>query len=56
MPKDHSDPVADLRSNTSVPFEQARAMPTSVYTDVGIARACSKGTDVLLRKSATGSL
>ncbi len=32
MPKDHSDPVADLRSNTSVPFEQARAMPTSVYT------------------------
>lgn len=32
MPKDHSDPIADLRSNTSVPFEQARAMPTSVYT------------------------
>ena len=32
MPKDHSDPIADLRRNTSVPFEQARAMPTSVYT------------------------
>jgi len=32
MPKDHSDPIADLRSNTSVPFKQARAMPTSVYT------------------------
>jgi phenylpropionate dioxygenase-like ring-hydroxylating dioxygenase large terminal subunit len=32
MPKDHSDPIADLRSNTSVSFEQARAMPTSVYT------------------------
>jgi phenylpropionate dioxygenase-like ring-hydroxylating dioxygenase large terminal subunit len=39
MPKDHSDPVADLRSNTSVPFEQARAMPTSVYTSEDFVEA-----------------
>ena len=39
MPKDHSDPVADLRSNTSVPFEQARAMPKSVYTSEDFVEA-----------------
>ena len=39
MPKDHSDPIADLRSNTSVPFEQARAMPTSVYTSEDFVEA-----------------
>ena len=39
MPKDHSDPVADLRRNTSVPFEQARAMPTSVYTSEDFVEA-----------------
>ena len=39
MPKDHSDPIADLRRNTSVPFEQARAMPTSVYTSVDFVEA-----------------
>ena len=39
MPKDHSDPIADLRSNTSVPFEQARAMPTSVYTSKDFVEA-----------------
>ncbi|WP_224825959.1 aromatic ring-hydroxylating dioxygenase subunit alpha [Cognatishimia sp. MH4019] len=32
MPKDHVDPIAALRDNTSVPFERARAMPTEVYT------------------------
>lgn len=26
------DPVAELASNVAVPFEQARAMPKSVYT------------------------
>ena len=39
MPKEHSDPVADLRRNTSVPFEQARAMPTSVYTSEDFVEA-----------------
>ena len=39
MPKDHNDPIADLRSNTSVPFEQARAMPTSVYTSEDFVEA-----------------
>ena len=39
MPKDHSDPIADLRRNTSVPFEQARAMPTSVYTSEDFVEA-----------------
>ena len=39
MPKDHSDPIADLRRNTSVPFEQARAMPTSVYTSENFVEA-----------------
>ena len=39
MPKDHSDPIADLRSNTSVPFEQARAMPASVYTSKDFVEA-----------------
>ena len=33
MPKDHVDPIAALRANTSVPFERARAMPTEVYTE-----------------------
>ncbi|MCG6903181.1 MAG: Rieske 2Fe-2S domain-containing protein [Rhodobacter sp.] len=32
MAKDHVDPVADLRESTARPFEQARAMPPSVYT------------------------
>ena len=34
MAKDNaiSDPVADLRASTSLPFEQARAMPPGVYT------------------------
>ncbi|MBE1283544.1 MAG: Rieske 2Fe-2S domain-containing protein [Rhodobacteraceae bacterium] len=32
MAKDMIDPVAALRQNTSVPFEQARAMPPEVYT------------------------
>ena len=32
MAKDHVDPVAELRQNTAQPFEQARAMPPSVYT------------------------
>ena len=32
MAKDHLDPVAELRANTRLPFEQARAMPPSVYT------------------------
>ena len=32
MAKDITDPVAALRANTAVPFEQARAMPPSVYT------------------------
>ena len=39
MPKDHSDPIEDLRRNTSVPFEQARAMPTSVYTSEDFVEA-----------------
>ena len=39
MPKDHNDPIADLRRNTSVPFEQARAMPTSVYTSEDFVEA-----------------
>jgi len=39
MPKDHSDPIVDLRRNTSVPFEQARAMPTSVYTSEDFVEA-----------------
>ena len=39
MPKDHSDPIADLRRNTSVPFEQARAMPASVYTSEDFVEA-----------------
>ena len=39
MPKDHSNPIADLRRNTSVPFEQARAMPTSVYTSENFVEA-----------------
>lgn len=39
MPKDHSDPIADLRRNTSVPFNQARAMPTSVYTSEDFVEA-----------------
>lgn len=29
---DHIDPVAELQANVAAPFEQARAMPTSVYT------------------------
>ncbi|MEO0390541.1 MAG: SRPBCC family protein [Pseudomonadota bacterium] len=33
MPKDQMDPIAALRSNTSAPFEAARAMPTQVYTE-----------------------
>jgi len=32
MAKDHLDPVEALRQNTAVPFEQARAMPPSVYS------------------------
>ncbi len=32
MAKDHIDAVEALRANTSVPFEQARAMPPEVYT------------------------
>ncbi|RMD93973.1 MAG: (2Fe-2S)-binding protein, partial [Alphaproteobacteria bacterium] len=32
MAKDHIDPVEELRRNTAVPFERARAMPPSVYT------------------------
>ncbi len=32
MAKDHIDPVQALRENTAIPFEQARAMPPSVYT------------------------
>ncbi|WP_293573039.1 SRPBCC family protein [Phaeobacter sp.] len=32
MAKDHVDPVTALRDTVSVPFEQARAMPTEVYT------------------------
>ena len=32
MPKDSIDPISALRENTAVPFEQARAMPTEVYT------------------------
>jgi phenylpropionate dioxygenase-like ring-hydroxylating dioxygenase large terminal subunit len=32
MAKDHIDPIVALRQNTSVPFEQARAMPPEVYT------------------------
>ena len=39
MPKNHSDPIADLRRNTSVPFEQSRAMPTSVYTSEDFVEA-----------------
>lgn len=31
MAKDSVDPVERLRQNTSVPFEQARAMPVEVY-------------------------
>ena len=32
MAKDHVDAVQQLRQNTAQPFEQARAMPPSVYT------------------------
>ncbi|UWQ90524.1 SRPBCC family protein [Aliisedimentitalea scapharcae] len=32
MAKDILDPVEALRQNTSIPFEQARAMPPEVYT------------------------
>ncbi len=32
MAKDHLDPAEELRLNTAEPFEQARAMPPSVYT------------------------
>ena len=32
MAKDHIDPVEELRQNTAQPFEQAHAMPPSVYT------------------------
>ncbi|MEP1765063.1 MAG: SRPBCC family protein [Sulfitobacter sp.] len=32
MAKDSVDPVSALKENTDVPFEQARAMPPSVYT------------------------
>ncbi|SLN27768.1 Anthranilate 1,2-dioxygenase large subunit [Roseovarius litorisediminis] len=32
MAKDHIDAVEALRGNTSLPFEQARAMPPEVYT------------------------
>jgi len=32
MAKDIIDPVEALRQNTSIPFEQARAMPPEVYT------------------------
>ena len=32
MAKDHVDPVDALRETVAVPFEQARAMPTEVYT------------------------
>ena len=33
MAKDSQlDPVEELRQSVSVPFENARAMPTSVYT------------------------
>ena len=28
----HVDPVAELAANVALPFEQARAMPKSVYT------------------------
>jgi len=31
MAKDQIDPVEELRQNTALPFEQARAMPRSVY-------------------------
>ena len=33
------DPVAELKANTRVPFEQARAMPTSVYTSEAFLEA-----------------
>ncbi|MGH1578006.1 aromatic ring-hydroxylating oxygenase subunit alpha [Planktotalea sp.] len=32
MPNDMSPPSQELRANTALPFEQARAMPPSVYT------------------------
>ncbi|WP_371225157.1 aromatic ring-hydroxylating oxygenase subunit alpha [Roseovarius sp. 2305UL8-3] len=32
MAKDHLDPLEELRANAAQPFEQARAMPPSVYT------------------------
>ena len=32
MAKDHFDPLEELRENAAQPFEQARAMPPSVYT------------------------
>jgi len=39
MPKDHIDPIAALRQNTSVPFGSARAMPTEVYTSQSFVNA-----------------
>lgn len=39
MPKDHVDPIAALRENTSNPFERARAMPTEVYTSPDFVKA-----------------
>ena len=39
MAKDHIDPVEALRETVSVPFEQARAMPTEVYTSNAFVEA-----------------
>ncbi|GHF51979.1 aromatic ring-hydroxylating oxygenase subunit alpha [Seohaeicola zhoushanensis] len=41
MARDHidSDPIADLAANTALPFEQARAMPPSVYTSQAFLEA-----------------
>jgi len=48
MAKDSVDPIEALRENTAQPFEQARAMPPSVYTsqafqDEELAHVFSKG-------------
>ncbi len=39
MAKDYIDPVEALRDTVSIPFEQARAMPTEVYTSEAFVEA-----------------
>jgi len=39
MAKDHLDPLEELRANAAQPFEQARAMPPSVYTTEAFMQA-----------------